>query len=128
MTLGTSLQIKPSSDLPLITKRKGGKLVLINLQPTKYVSLSLSHTHTHTPTHTTHQEHHTPPTPTAFQHLCGCVGETVCVRPMPILIRVHQSNPKISSTCLCVCVCVCVYERETVCVCVCVCVCVFISL
>ncbi|XP_041959766.1 NAD-dependent protein deacetylase sirtuin-6 isoform X1 [Alosa sapidissima] len=36
ITLGTSLQIKPSSDLPLITKRKGGKLVLINLQPTKY--------------------------------------------------------------------------------------------
>ncbi|KAL2083876.1 hypothetical protein ACEWY4_019394 [Coilia grayii] len=36
IALGTSLQIKPSSDLPLITKRRGGKLVLINLQPTKY--------------------------------------------------------------------------------------------
>lgn len=38
LTLGTSLQIKPSGDLPLITKRKGGKLAIVNLQPTKHVS------------------------------------------------------------------------------------------
>ncbi|XP_039457621.1 NAD-dependent protein deacetylase sirtuin-6 [Oreochromis aureus] len=36
LTLGTSLQIKPSGDLPLLTKRKGGKLVIVNLQPTKH--------------------------------------------------------------------------------------------
>ncbi|XP_038627063.1 NAD-dependent protein deacetylase sirtuin-6 isoform X2 [Tachyglossus aculeatus] len=36
ITLGTSLQIKPSGNLPLITKRKGGKLVIVNLQATKH--------------------------------------------------------------------------------------------
>ncbi|XP_077188323.1 NAD-dependent protein deacylase sirtuin-6 isoform X1 [Paroedura picta] len=36
VTLGTSLQIKPSGDLPLLTKKKGGKLVIVNLQPTKH--------------------------------------------------------------------------------------------
>lgn len=39
LTLGTSMQIKPSGDLPLITKRKGGKLAIVNLQPTKHVRL-----------------------------------------------------------------------------------------
>lgn len=39
LTLGTSMQIKPSGDLPLLTKRKGGKVVIVNLQPTKHVSL-----------------------------------------------------------------------------------------
>uniref|UniRef100_UPI00358FC5DD NAD-dependent protein deacylase sirtuin-6-like n=1 Tax=Myxine glutinosa TaxID=7769 RepID=UPI00358FC5DD len=34
IALGTSLQIKPSSNLPLLTKRGGGKLVIVNLQPT----------------------------------------------------------------------------------------------
>uniref|UniRef100_A0A8C4W2E0 NAD-dependent protein deacylase sirtuin-6 n=1 Tax=Gopherus evgoodei TaxID=1825980 RepID=A0A8C4W2E0_9SAUR len=36
VTLGTSLQIKPSGNLPLLTKRKGGKLVIVNLQATKH--------------------------------------------------------------------------------------------
>ncbi|XP_069042007.1 NAD-dependent protein deacylase sirtuin-6 [Lepisosteus oculatus] len=36
VTLGTSLQIRPSGNLPLITKRKGGRLVIVNLQPTKH--------------------------------------------------------------------------------------------
>uniref|UniRef100_A0A7N6FIN0 NAD-dependent protein deacylase sirtuin-6 n=1 Tax=Anabas testudineus TaxID=64144 RepID=A0A7N6FIN0_ANATE len=36
LTLGTSLQIKPSGDLPLLTKRNGGKVVIVNLQPTKH--------------------------------------------------------------------------------------------
>ncbi|XP_063002981.1 NAD-dependent protein deacylase sirtuin-6 [Elgaria multicarinata webbii] len=36
VTLGTSLQIKPSGDLPLLTKKKGGKLVIVNLQRTKH--------------------------------------------------------------------------------------------
>lgn len=36
LTLGTSMQIKPSGDLPLLTKKKGGKLVIVNLQPTKH--------------------------------------------------------------------------------------------
>ncbi|XP_076838052.1 NAD-dependent protein deacylase sirtuin-6 isoform X2 [Brachyhypopomus gauderio] len=45
LTLGTSLQIKPSGDLPLLTKRNGGKVVIVNLQPTKHdkhASLRLS--------------------------------------------------------------------------------------
>ncbi|XP_026781480.2 NAD-dependent protein deacetylase sirtuin-6 [Pangasianodon hypophthalmus] len=36
LTLGTSLQIKPSGDLPVLTKRTGGKVVIVNLQPTKH--------------------------------------------------------------------------------------------
>ncbi|XP_034559220.1 NAD-dependent protein deacetylase sirtuin-6 [Notolabrus celidotus] len=36
LTLGTSMQIKPSGDLPLLTKRKGGKIAIVNLQPTKH--------------------------------------------------------------------------------------------
>uniref|UniRef100_A0A3B4URU6 protein acetyllysine N-acetyltransferase n=1 Tax=Seriola dumerili TaxID=41447 RepID=A0A3B4URU6_SERDU len=36
LTLGTSMQIKPSGDLPLLTKRKGGKIVIVNLQATKH--------------------------------------------------------------------------------------------
>uniref|UniRef100_A0A673AGG0 NAD-dependent protein deacylase sirtuin-6 n=1 Tax=Sphaeramia orbicularis TaxID=375764 RepID=A0A673AGG0_9TELE len=36
LTLGTSMQIKPSGDLPLLTKRKGGKVAIVNLQPTKH--------------------------------------------------------------------------------------------
>ncbi|XP_032809318.1 NAD-dependent protein deacylase sirtuin-6 isoform X2 [Petromyzon marinus] len=35
ITLGTTLQIKPSGSLPLLTKRNGGKLVIVNLQPTQ---------------------------------------------------------------------------------------------
>lgn len=34
------MQIIPSGSLPLYTKKTGGKLVIINLQPTKHVSLS----------------------------------------------------------------------------------------
>ena len=41
VTLGTSLQIKPSGNLPLITKKRGGKLVIVNLQATKHVSESV---------------------------------------------------------------------------------------
>ncbi|XP_059015473.1 NAD-dependent protein deacylase sirtuin-6 isoform X4 [Mustela lutreola] len=36
ITLGTSLQIRPSGNLPLATKRRGGQLVIVNLQPTKH--------------------------------------------------------------------------------------------
>uniref|UniRef100_A0A8D0GV15 NAD-dependent protein deacylase sirtuin-6 n=1 Tax=Sphenodon punctatus TaxID=8508 RepID=A0A8D0GV15_SPHPU len=36
ITLGTSLQIKPSGNLPALTKKSGGKLVIVNLQPTKH--------------------------------------------------------------------------------------------
>ena len=36
LTLGTSLQIKPSCDLPLKTLRAGGKLAIVNLQPTPH--------------------------------------------------------------------------------------------
>ncbi|XP_041060698.1 NAD-dependent protein deacetylase sirtuin-6 isoform X1 [Carcharodon carcharias] len=35
ITLGSSLQIKPSSNLPFNTKKRGGKLVIVNLQTTK---------------------------------------------------------------------------------------------
>ncbi|XP_078411761.1 NAD-dependent protein deacylase sirtuin-6 isoform X4 [Cetorhinus maximus] len=35
ITLGSSLQIKPSSNLPFNTKKRGGKLVIVNLQATK---------------------------------------------------------------------------------------------
>lgn len=34
--MGTSLQIVPSGNLPLSTKRKGGRVVIVNLQPTKH--------------------------------------------------------------------------------------------
>ena len=36
LTLGTSLQIVPSGNLPLAAKKKGGSLVIVNLQPTKH--------------------------------------------------------------------------------------------
>lgn len=36
LCLGTSLQIVPSGNLPLFTKRSGGKLAIVNLQPTKH--------------------------------------------------------------------------------------------
>lgn len=37
VTLGTSLQIVPAANLPLIARKKnGGKLVIVNLQPTKH--------------------------------------------------------------------------------------------
>lgn len=34
--MGTSLQILPSGNIPLQTKKNGGKLVIVNLQPTKH--------------------------------------------------------------------------------------------
>uniref|UniRef100_A0A3B4EKY4 NAD-dependent protein deacylase sirtuin-6 n=1 Tax=Pygocentrus nattereri TaxID=42514 RepID=A0A3B4EKY4_PYGNA len=45
LTLGTSLQIKPSGDLPLLTKRTGGKVVIVNLQPTKHDKHAHLHIH-----------------------------------------------------------------------------------
>lgn len=34
LVLGTSLQIAPANELPLITREGGGKFVLVNLQKT----------------------------------------------------------------------------------------------
>ena len=39
LCLGTSLQIVPSGNLPVLTKKNGGKLAIVNLQPTKHVRL-----------------------------------------------------------------------------------------
>eukprot|EP00058_Branchiostoma_floridae_P024402 XP_002609892.1 hypothetical protein BRAFLDRAFT_125988 [Branchiostoma floridae] len=36
LVMGSSLQIVPSGNLPLLTKRRGGKLVIINLQASKH--------------------------------------------------------------------------------------------
>ncbi|XP_013407181.1 NAD-dependent protein deacetylase sirtuin-6 [Lingula anatina] len=36
LTLGTTLQIVPSGNLPLAVKKNGGKLAVVNLQPTKH--------------------------------------------------------------------------------------------
>ncbi|XP_066273960.1 NAD-dependent protein deacylase sirtuin-6-like isoform X1 [Branchiostoma lanceolatum] len=36
LVMGSSLQIVPSGNLPLLTKKRGGKLVIINLQPSKH--------------------------------------------------------------------------------------------
>ena len=35
MCLGTSLQIFPCANLPLLTKKAGGKVVIVNLQATR---------------------------------------------------------------------------------------------
>ena len=35
LTLGTSLQILPCGNMPLLTKKNGGKICIVNLQPTK---------------------------------------------------------------------------------------------
>ena len=35
--LGTSLQIQPSGNLPVLTVKNGGKLVIVNLQKTRQV-------------------------------------------------------------------------------------------
>uniref|UniRef100_F6ZW81 protein acetyllysine N-acetyltransferase n=2 Tax=Ciona intestinalis TaxID=7719 RepID=F6ZW81_CIOIN len=36
ITIGSSLQIVPAANLPLLTKKNGGKVVIINLQQTKH--------------------------------------------------------------------------------------------
>lgn len=38
LCLGTSLQMMPAASFPLLTIKNGGKLIICNLQPTKYVS------------------------------------------------------------------------------------------
>ena len=41
ITLGTTLQIIPSGNLPVNTKKRGGKLVIVNLQPhLRYTSVN----------------------------------------------------------------------------------------
>ena len=40
LCLGTTLQIVPAGTLPLLAKKNpGGKMVICNLQPTRYVSV-----------------------------------------------------------------------------------------
>lgn len=39
--LGTSLQIQPSGNLPVLTVKNGGKLVVVNLQKTRHVSINI---------------------------------------------------------------------------------------
>ena len=48
LCLGTTLQIVPAGKLPLLAKKNGGKLVICNLQPTRYVrSLHQPHLYLH---------------------------------------------------------------------------------
>lgn len=34
IVLGSSLQVSPANELPVIAKRSGGKLVIVNMEPT----------------------------------------------------------------------------------------------
>ena len=84
LCLGTSLQIVPCGKMPLLTKKNGGKIVIVNLQPTKQDKHAFLKIHTYVDT--------------VMTQLCTKLGVKIpeWTKPTVVLqsIHTHKTNRK----------------------------------